>query len=110
MAAAHLFVTSWAAASSRPGVGPQVQDSLSQHFVDSIVVKSPLPDPLIPVVQWIFQQPGWVMAGGIVLGAIAAVAVLVFAWRRRLVITGWLATRDRGVKLAMGSAVGAVLR
>jgi len=109
MAAAHLFVTSWAAASSRPGVGPQVQDSLSQHFVDSIVVKSPLPDPLIPVVQWIFQQPGWVMAGGIVLGAIAAVAVLVFAWRRRLVITGWLATRDRGVKLAMGSAVGAVL-
>lgn len=109
MAAAYSLVTSWAAASSRLGVGPQAQDSLSQHFVDSVVVESPLPDPLVPVVQWIFQKPGWVMAMGIVLGTIVALAVLVYAWRRRRAIIGWLATRDRGVKLALGSAVGGVL-
>jgi hypothetical protein len=92
-----------------PGLGPQAQDSLSQQFVDSVVVESPLPDPLVPVVQWIFQKPGWVMGGGIVLGAIVALAVLVFAWRRRRAIRTWLVTRERGVKLAMAGAVGAVL-
>jgi hypothetical protein len=109
MAAAYMLVTSWAAVSLRMGVGPQAQDSLSQPFVDSVVVKSPLPDPLIPVVQWIFQKPGWVMAGGIVLGAIVVLAVLILAWRRRRAIWTWLVTRDRGVKLAMAGAVGAVL-
>ena len=109
IAAACMLVTSWAAVSSPAGVGLQSQDSLSQHFVDSVVVRSPLPDPLIPVVQWIFQKPGWVMAGGIVLGAIVALAVLVFAWRRRRAIWTWLVTRERGVKLAMAGAVGVVL-
>jgi hypothetical protein len=85
------------------------QDSLSQRIVDSVVVRSPLPDPLIPVVQWIFQRPGWVMAGGIIVGAIVALAVLVFAWQRRRAIWSWLVTRERGVKLAMAGAVGAVL-
>jgi len=108
MAAAYLLVTLWAAASSRVGVGYQAQDSLSQHFVDSVVVKSPLPDPLIPVVQWIFQKPGWVMGSGIVLGAIVALTVLVLAWRRRRAIRTWLVTRERGVKLAMAGAVGTV--
>ena len=50
----------------------QAQDTLTQHFVDSVVVRSPLPDPLVPIVQWIFQKPGWVMAGGIVIGALVA--------------------------------------
>ena len=109
MAAAYMLVTSWAAASLRMGVGLQAQDSLSQPFVDSVVVKSPLPDPLLPVVQWIFQKPGWVMVGGIVLGAIVALAVLVLLWRRRRAIWTWLVTRERGVKLAMAGAVGAVL-
>jgi hypothetical protein len=74
-----------------------------------VVVHSPLPDPLVPIVQWIFQRPGWVMVGGIVLGAIVAVAVLVLLWRRRRAIGTWLVTRERGVKLAMSGAVGAVL-
>jgi hypothetical protein len=107
--AAHLLVKSWAAASFRPGFGLQAQDSLSQHFVDSVVVESPLPDPLVPVVQWIFQKPGWVMGGGIVLGAIVAAVVLAVAWRRRRAIWTWLVTRGRGVKLGMAGAVGLVL-
>ncbi len=79
----------------------QAQDTLTQHFVDSIVVRSPLPDPLVPIVQWIFQKPGWVMAGGIVIGALVATAAIVLLWRHRRAIGTWLVTRDRGAKLAM---------
>ena len=87
----------------------QVQDTLTQHFVDSVVVRSPLPDPLVPIVQWIFQKPGWLMAAGIVIGALVALAMVVLLWRRRRAIATWLVTRDRGVKLAMFGAAGAVL-
>jgi hypothetical protein len=68
-----------------------------------------LPDPLVPVVQWIFQRPSWVMISGIVIAALLAVALVVLVWRRRKRIGHWLATRDRAVKLAMGSALGAIL-
>ena len=85
------------------------QDTLTGHFIDSVVVDSPLPDPMVPIVQWLFQKPGWVMAGGIVLGAIVAVVVAVFLWRRRQAIWTWLTTRERGVKLGLAGAVGAVL-
>ena len=51
----------------------------------------------------------WVMVGGIVLGALVALAVLVLLWRRRRAIGTWLVTRDRGVKLALAAALGAVL-
>lgn len=90
------------------GAAGQV-DTLTGKFVDSVVVKSPLPDTLVPVVQWIFQKPGWVMAGGIVLAVLVAAAMLVVLWRRRRTIGTWLVTRDRGVKLAMIGAVGAVV-
>jgi len=93
---------------SQNSVG-RVHDSLSGRFVDSVVVRSPLPDPLVPVVQWIFQRPSWVMISGIVIGALVALAIVVLLWRRRKPIGHWLVTRDRGVKLAIGSAVGAIL-
>ena len=86
-----------------------VQDSLTGRLVDSVVVESPLPDPLVPIVQWIFQRPAWVMATGLVVGAIVALALLVLLWRRRATMGKWLSTRDRGVKLALGAAVSAVL-
>src|SRR5690242_11691348 len=86
-----------------------LQDTLTQHILDSTVVRSPLPDPLVPVVQWLFQKPGWVMVGGIVLAGIVAVAVLWLLWRRRRAIGTWLITRDRGAKLAIFGAVAAVL-
>jgi hypothetical protein len=87
----------------------QAADTLTGRFVDSVVVKSPLPDPLVPIVQWIFQKPGWVMAGGIVVGALVGLAVLILLWRRRRSIGTWLVTRNRGTKLAMLGAIGAVL-
>ena len=87
----------------------RVWDSIAGRFVDSVVVRSPLPDPLVPIVQWIFQKPGWVMVGGIILGTALAVAALVILWPRRRAILTWLVTRQRGVKLAMAGAVGAVL-
>jgi hypothetical protein len=90
-------------------VSLQSSDTLTQHFIDSVRVRSPLPDPLIPIVQWIFQKPGWVMAGGIVVAALIAAALVVFLWRRRRALGTWLTTRDRGVKLAMLGALGAVL-
>src|SRR5918995_6993346 len=69
----------------------QLQDSLSGRLVDSVVVRSPLPDPLIPIVQWIFQRPPWVMIGGIVVGGVLAVAIAVLLWRRGRAHRHWLA-------------------
>src|SRR6476659_9482433 len=85
------------------------QDTLTGHFIDSVGLKSPLPDPMVPLVQWIFQKPGWLMGSGIVLAAIVAVVVWLFLWRRRRAIWTWLTTRERGVKLGMAATVGAVL-
>jgi hypothetical protein len=85
------------------------QDSLTGKLLDSVVVESPLPDPLVPVVQWLFQKPGWVMAGGIVLGVILGLATVVAAWQRRSAIARWLGSRQRGIKLALFGAVAAVL-
>ncbi len=78
-------------------------------FQDSIRVESPLPDPLVPVVQFIFQQPGWVMIGGIVVGGIVALIVLALLWRNRAALLTWLRTRDRWLKITMAATVGAVL-
>lgn len=62
MAPVHSLVALWAGASSvqAPAVHDsltRVQDSLTGRLVDSVVVQSPLPDPLVPIVQWIFQRP-----------------------------------------------------
>ena len=49
------------------------------------------------------------MAGGIVIGALVALALVMLLWRRRRAIGTWLVTRNRGAKLAMLGAVGAIL-
>jgi hypothetical protein len=77
------------------------QDTLTGRLLDSVVVESPLPDPLVPVVQFLFQQPGWLMASGLVLGVVLGLAVLVTLWKKRSAIAGWLGTRERGVKLGL---------
>jgi hypothetical protein len=87
----------------------RIWDSLTGRFIDSVVVRSPLPDPLVPIVQWIFQRPSWVMISGIVAGALVALALLRLLWRRRAAIWSWLATRDRGVKLGLAGALAVIL-
>jgi len=115
MAPVHLVNAVWSGAfriQGHPAISDSIgraQDSLSGRFVDSVVVRSPLPDRLIPIVQWVFQRPSWVMISGIVIGTLAVLAILVLGWKRRKRIGHWLVTRDRGVKLALGSAVMSVL-
>ena len=115
MAPVHAVRALWAGASSIQAHQTvqdslaRVADSLTGRLVDSVVVRSPLPDPLVPIVQWIFQQPSWVMIGGLVLATLVGLAVVVLVWRRRRRIGTWLVTRDRGVKLALAAALGAVL-
>src|SRR5512133_1740434 len=115
MAPVHQISVLWTGAASlqanpaRQDSVVRIWDSLSGRFVDSVVVRSPLPHPLVPIVQWIFQRPSWVMIGGIVLAALVAFTIFVAFWRRRRAIRTWLSTRDRGVKLALGAAVGAIL-
>ena len=92
-----------------PPLSFQTQDTLTGHFIDSVVVKPVLPDPLVPIVQWIFQKPGWVMVSGIVIAAIAGVALLVILWRRHTAVARWLGTRDRVVKLGLVAVVGTLL-
>ena len=89
---------------------PELPRATAVHALqDSIRVDSPLPDPLVPVVQFLFQQPGWVMVGGIIVGGMVALIVLALLWRNRRPLLGWLTTRSRGLKLAMAGTVGAIL-
>ena len=81
MAPVHSVLALWPGASAA-SVQATAQDSVRQavdsvtgRFVDSVVVHSPLPDPLLPIVQWIFQRPRWVMVGGIILAAVVAVVM-----------------------------------
>ena len=76
---------------------------------DTGLVRPPIPDPLVPIVQWIFQRPGWVMISGLVLAVIVALLVVAFGWRHRRDILTWLTTRSRGTKLAMAGTVGILL-
>ena len=77
-------------------------------FQDSIRVDSPLPDPMIPIVQFIFQQPEWVMVGGIVLGGIVLPVLLFLIWRHRVALLTWLRTRNRGLKIAMAGTIAVI--
>lgn len=89
-----------------------VQDSIQTVHgpaVDSVVDKTLLPDPVIPVIQWIFQRPPWVMRGGVLLAAVIVAHILRWLWPRRQAIFGWLSTRSRGLKAAMLGSVGLVV-
>lgn len=47
-----------------------------------------VPDRVIPIIQWIFQRPPWVMWGGVVLAVTAAVLVLRWLWPHRRKVWG----------------------
>lgn len=66
--------------------------------LDSVVVRSPLPDPFVPIVQFIFQQPGWALALEGIVGAVAAALILRTMWVRRIWMFGWLRSAPRGAQ------------
>ena len=114
MAPDHWLLAVWPGAPAVQGQASrdsvvQVWDSVTGRVIDSVVVRSPLPDPLVPVVQWIFQRPSWVMISGIVIGALVAIVILVALWRRRKAIWVWLTTQDRVIKAGLAAAAAAVL-
>ena len=78
-------------------------------LLDSVVVESALPDPMVPIVQWIFQRPPWVMQLGIVVGAIVAITIGVLLWRRRRTIAARLRALSRPARLALGGGVVVLL-
>jgi hypothetical protein len=80
----------------------------SGELLDSVVVSSAVPDPFVPLVQWIFQRPPWVMQLGIVLAALVAVTLLVLAWRRRAAISAWLAVRTPATMYALAGALAVI--
>jgi hypothetical protein len=75
-----------------------------QTPADSVVVESPLPGGIAPVVRFLLNAvPPWVQVGGVVLAAVVGAVVLVQLVRRRHAVRGWLVTRSRGAKIALAS-------
>lgn len=83
------------------GVPSPQQAQRIHDAVDSVVIRSPLPDPIVHVAQFLFQQPPWLMAGGAVAAMIVAAIILIWLWRRRRSIWGWIAARRAWVQGAM---------
>ena len=72
---------------------------------DSVVVQSPLPGGVAQVVRFLLNTvPQWVQIGGVVVGIAVAAFALRLLFVRRGRIYGWLASRNRGVKLALAAA------
>jgi hypothetical protein len=82
-----------------------------ESVIDSVALRSPLPDPFVPVVQWIFQKPPWLMLGGLLVAFLLAATAAFLLWRHRSkvggALGGWFAARRRGVLFALagGSAL-----
>lgn len=76
--------------------------------VDSVVARPSFPDPVIATVQFFFQQPPWVMWGGVILGLLVAVLVLRALWVRRVAVRAWLEARSGAVKGAMLAGVALI--
>ena len=77
---------------------------------DSVVVQSPLPGGVATVVRFLLNTvPPWVQIGGVVVGIAVAAFVLRLLFVRRGRIHEWVASRDRGVKLALAAAAIVVI-
>lgn len=67
----------------------------------------PLPGGVAAVLRFFFNLPQWFQIGGFFLGLVVAAWLIVYLWRRRLQVIGWIRTRQRGVKITL-VAVAAV--
>ncbi|MEP7325395.1 MAG: hypothetical protein ABI836_05540 [Gemmatimonadota bacterium] len=77
--------------------------------LDTVAAHPSFSDPVITVVQFIFQQSPLVMWGGVVLAAIVAALLLRLLWHRRHAIGLWLHTRSTAVRVSLAALVLVVL-
>lgn len=66
-------------------------------------------DRVTTAIQFFFQQPPWVMWGGVILATVVAGVVGRLLLRRRAALGTWIKTRSGAVKLLLVSGTGAVL-
>jgi len=98
---ASAVIPSWlgvAALQQAPAVQPP----------DSIIVESPLPGGVATLTRFLLSTvPQWVQLTGLVVAVIVAGLVVWYLVRRRAAIRAWLASRSRGVTVALvaGAAV-----
>ena len=74
------------------------------HPADTVLAERFAP---APIVQFIFQQPPWLMWTGVVIAAVAAIAILVWLWPRIPGIWRWFRAWPGGAKAAFFGALGA---
>jgi hypothetical protein len=72
-------------------------------------VASPLPGGAAEVVRFLFNLPRWFQIAGFVAGVLVALALVVYLWRHRQAIRGWLASRQRGFQFALAGTVAALI-
>lgn len=87
----------------------QVPSPHAGSVLDSIAIESPVPDPFVPIVQWLFQKPPALMLGGLIAATVLAIVVLVAVWRRHTAIRTWFVNRDRPVLLAMAGLLAVIV-
>ena len=77
---------------------------------DSIVVESPLPGGVAAVTRFLLTTvPQWVQLAGLVVAAIVGALVIWYLVRRRAAIRAWLASRSRGVTVALVAGAGVLV-
>lgn len=91
--------------------GAAVDTAVHGAGIDSVRMdQSPLPGGVANIFRFLFSGvPQWIQIGGVVVGAIVAVAVAVVAWKRRVEIAAWLGARSRGYKMALGAGIATTL-
>lgn len=72
-------------------------------------IESPLPGGVATVVRFLLGLPAWFQITGFIVGALAALALVWFLWRRRQAIMAWVTTRPRNVRIWLAAAAGAVV-
>ena len=102
-----LFLAQQTAAPS--GAAVSALQQVPHDRFDSVVVHSPLPDPLVPIVQFIFQQPGWLLGLEMVLAGAAGTVLFWYLWTRRIWMFGWFRSAPRKAQLMFVGANLAVV-
>lgn len=91
---------------------PQVAlpDTTFDRFVRGLpTVDSPLPGGVAEIFRTIFNAPSWMWVVAIAVGLIGGGLLAKWLFLNRARVAAWLAGQDRGLKIAMVSAVAVVL-